>query len=282
MGTAFTTARVLDTGSCRASEHHLISGGRLRRRVDVHSLVALLEHPSQGWLLWDTGYAPRIFDATRGWPYRIYRWVTPMRVSPRQSVVAQLAQIGLKPDEIRTVVLSHLHPDHVAGLRDFPEAEWIVTADAWNGVARKSGFRALLKAFVPGLLPPDFGTRARLLENAVFNGPALDPFGATHDLFGDGSALLVPLPGHARGQLGLLATTTTGRMFFVGDACWVSQSYRECRTPGSVTRIITADWNAVADTINLLHRFWRANPDVSIVPTHCPEAYSRHVVQGSP
>jgi len=278
-GIAFTTVRILDTGSCRASLHHLISGGA-RSFVDVHSLVALLEHPTRGWMLWDTGYAGRIFEATRRWPYRIYRWVTPMRFSPQQSVVAQLAGIGLKPEEIRTVVLSHLHPDHVAGLVDFPEAEWIVTADAWNGVARKSDFGALREAFVPGLLPPDFGRRARLLEADAFNGPPLDPFGPTHDLFGDGSAALVQLPGHARGQIGLLAQTTEGAMFFVGDACWLSESYRECRTPGSITRLIAADWHEVADTIGRLHRFWRANPGVAIVPTHCPEAYRRHVRHG--
>src|SRR4051812_24432424 len=166
MSAPFAAVRILDTGSCRASEHHLISGGS-RRPVDVHSLVALLEHPRRGWLLWDTGYAPRIFDATKRWPYRLYRWVTPMRVSAQQSVLAHLAQIGLEPRHIRTVVLSHLHPDHVAGLMDFQDAEWVIAASAWKAVAQTSGTGALLKAFVPGLLPPDFGTRARLLEDDV-------------------------------------------------------------------------------------------------------------------
>jgi len=275
-GVAFTSARILDTGSCRASLHHLISGGA-RSSVNVHSLVALLEHPTRGWMLWDTGYAGRIFDATKRWPYRIYRWVTPMKFSPQQSVVAQLAHIGLRRQDVRTVLLSHLHPDHVAGLMDFPEAEWIVTADAWNAVARKSGFGALLAAFVPGLLPANFESRARLLEASAFNGPPLDPFGPTHDLFGDGSATLVALPGHARGQIGLLAKTAGGALFFVSDACWLSESYRECRTPGAITRIIAADWSEVADTIDRLHRFWLANPDIAIVPTHCPEAYRQHV-----
>ena len=53
---------VLDTGYCTASEHHLIQGGR-RRRLIVHSVAALLQHPQHGWLLWDAGYAPRLLDA---------------------------------------------------------------------------------------------------------------------------------------------------------------------------------------------------------------------------
>src|SRR5262245_41999280 len=64
---------VVDTGYCLASEHHLIRGGA-RQTIHCHSIVALLEHPQHGWLLWDTGYAPRMLDATRWPPYRFYRW----------------------------------------------------------------------------------------------------------------------------------------------------------------------------------------------------------------
>ncbi len=81
MPTTLTQCHVLDTGYCTASEHHLIQGGR-RRRVVVHSVAALLRHPAQGWLLWDAGYAPRLLDATRRLPFRLYRWVTPMHVRP--------------------------------------------------------------------------------------------------------------------------------------------------------------------------------------------------------
>jgi hypothetical protein len=58
---------ILDTGYCLASEHHLIQGGQ-RRPIQCHSLVALIKHPDQGWLLWDTGYAPRMLSETRRWP----------------------------------------------------------------------------------------------------------------------------------------------------------------------------------------------------------------------
>ena len=45
------TCRVLDTGHCLESEHHLIRGGR-HVRIACHSIVALLHHPSHGWTLW--------------------------------------------------------------------------------------------------------------------------------------------------------------------------------------------------------------------------------------
>ena len=165
-------------------------------------MAALLQHPQHGWLLWDAGYAPRLLDATRRLPFRLYRWVTPMHVRPELAVVAQLGRYGLTTRDVRRVVVSHFHADHVAGLRDFPTADLIALRSAYEDVAGRSGLRALAVAFVPALLPDDFDRRAALLP--AFTGPALGTLGATYDLFGDGSAVLTELPGHARGQMGLL------------------------------------------------------------------------------
>jgi glyoxylase-like metal-dependent hydrolase (beta-lactamase superfamily II) len=265
---------VLDTGYCTASEHHLIQGGR-RRRIMVHSVAALLQHPQHGWLLWDAGYAPRLLDATRRLPYRLYRWVTPMHVRPELAVVAQLGRYGLTPRDVRRVVVSHFHADHVAGLRDFPTSDLIALRSAYEDVAGRRGLRALAVAFVPALLPDDFDRRATLLPS--FTGPPLGTLGATHDLFADGSAVLTELPGHARGQMGLLAQTPHGRVFFAADSCWLSASYRERRPPHRMTNFFIDDPAAMRQTIDHLHDFAQANPDVAVVPSHCPEAFERHV-----
>ena len=98
-GPTLTQCHLLDTGYCTASEHHLIQGGQ-RKRVVVHSVAALLQHPTHGWLLWDAGYAPRLLDATRRLPFRLYRWVTPMHVRPELAVVAQLGRFGLEPRDV--------------------------------------------------------------------------------------------------------------------------------------------------------------------------------------
>jgi len=71
---------VLDTGYCLASEQHILQGGE-RRQIACHALAILLHHPQQGWLLWDTGYAPRIFDVTRNFPFSLYRQATPLHIA---------------------------------------------------------------------------------------------------------------------------------------------------------------------------------------------------------
>src|SRR5689334_18389454 len=260
---------VLDTGGCLAFEAHLVRGGRWTR-VRCPSLVALLRHPREGWVLWDTGYAPHLVECTRRMPYRLYRWATPLRLAPELAAAAQLARLGLQVADVRHVVLSHFHADHIAGLRDFPRARVWAHELAYADVAGRSGISALRRAFVPGLLPSDFEARTTFL--APFGGAALGELGPTHDLFGDGLLQLVELPGHARGQLGLFARTTRGALFFAADSCWLRAGYQRERDPHWITRLITDDDRVQAATLRRLANFARARPEVLIVPSHCPEA----------
>jgi glyoxylase-like metal-dependent hydrolase (beta-lactamase superfamily II) len=265
---------VLDTGYCLASEHHIMRGGE-RRKVRCHSIVALLRHPEQGWFLWDAGYAPRMLEATRRLPYRLYRLATPLHIAANLAVVAQLPHFGLTPSDITTIIISHFHADHVASLRDFPQARMFATKEAYESVRTRRGISALRRAFIPSLLPSDFERRATLISD--FDGPTLPGLGPTHDLFGDGSALLVRLPGHAKGQVGMLANTERGPVLFAADGCWLTRQVREQRPPHLITNLFVDDPQAVRSTILGLNIFMQARPDVAIVPTHCPEAFEREV-----
>jgi glyoxylase-like metal-dependent hydrolase (beta-lactamase superfamily II) len=265
---------VLDTGYCLASEHHVIQGGQ-HRQIECHSLVALIQHPRQGWLLWDAGYAPRVLEATRHLPFSLYRRVTPLRVRPELAVIAQLQHFGLSPADVRRVVISHFHADHIAGLRDFPQAEFVASRTAYDHVSPRRGLSALHRGFIPVLLPEDFNQRLTLLE--AFRDAPLPALGPTHDLFGDGSLQLVALPGHARGQVGLLAQTWRGPRLFAADSCWLSRSVYERRPPHRVTNVLIDDATAVRTTIERLHDFLKASPEVVLVPSHCPEAFAREV-----
>jgi glyoxylase-like metal-dependent hydrolase (beta-lactamase superfamily II) len=268
------TCHLLDTGYCLASEHRLIRGGQ-RREVRCHSLVALLRHPAQGWLLWDAGYAPRMLDATERMPYALYRRVTPLRLNPALAVVHQLARWDLTPRDIRRVIVSHFHADHIAGLRDFPDATFSATRAAYAGIVDRTGIAALRRGYIPMLLPDDFAQRAELLP--VFTGDELPGIGATHDLFGDGALRLVALPGHARGQMGLLAQTARGPLLFAADGCWLTRSITTNTPPHPITNLLVDDPRAVRRTIGGLHAFALARPDVTIIPSHCPEAFAREV-----
>lgn len=259
---------LLDTGHCRSWEHHLIKGGR-RRLIDVPCIVALMRHPQRGWGLFDTGYSPRILTATAAMPHRIYRWVTPMTIPPAWAVSAQIVRFGIRPDDLQWIVISHFHADHIAGLRDFPHARFIATRAAFEDVCHRRSVRALIRAYLPSLLPEDFAARASLIES--FASTALAPLGPTHDVFGDGLIRLVPLPGHARGQVGARIEATGGAVLLSADACWLSRGYRELRDAHWLTRLIVDDVEATRSTLVKVHALSAANPSLRIVPTHCPE-----------
>ncbi len=265
---------LLDTGYCLAYEAMVMQGGRFQQ-IACHAPVALLQHPAHGWFLFDTGYAPRIFESTESWPKRLFRYVTPLRLNPRLATVAQLGALGLTADDIQAVVISHFHADHVAGLHDFPRARLIASRAAWDDLCARQGFAALTKGFLLDLIPTDFAARATLID--TFAGPTLPALGSTHDLFADGSALLIPLPGHACGQMGLLVQTDRGPILLAADGSWLTRSYRERRPPARFADQIAHDPQALIETLNRLHDFALARPDVAIVPTHCAEALGREL-----
>lgn len=271
---AVVHCHLLDTGYCLAREKYILQGGS-RRMVACHSLVALLRHPEHGWLLWDTGYAPRMLEVTRRLPFALYRVATPLRLQSELAVVAQLPRLGLHASDIRHVLISHFHADHIAGLRDFPDAIYIASQRAYSDVATRRGLSALSRAFIPALLPEQFERRATLLP--AFGGKTLPELGATHDLFDDGSLLLVDLPGHACGQIGLLARTTRGRILFAADGCWMRRSLRENRPPSRLTNLFVDDPAMQRTTMQRLRAFVQAQPDVLLIPSHCPEAFASEV-----
>jgi glyoxylase-like metal-dependent hydrolase (beta-lactamase superfamily II) len=262
---------LIDTGHCVVPERHVLRGGS-RRSLECHALIGLIGHPTHGWTLWDAGYAMRMLAATRRWPYWLYRLATPLRLSPDLDPARQLRGLGVEPGALRRVIVSHFHADHIAALRDFPTAEIVATVAAVESVRGLRGLVALRRGLLPKLLPADWPARVRSLP--AFTGPALPHLGPSHDLFGDGLLLLVGLPGHARGQIGALLQTNTGPVLLAADGAWTSRSIRERRPPSRLTHLFIDDARAMRRTLDALHAFAAARPDVRIVPTHCPEIYA--------
>ena len=58
--------------------------------AEFPALVGLILHPTEGAILFDTGYDPAFFTATHAMPERLYRWVTPVKLKHGEAVSAQL------------------------------------------------------------------------------------------------------------------------------------------------------------------------------------------------
>ncbi len=278
------STEVLVAGYCLQSYRFVVSGGT-HRKVALAASFALLRHPRHGVILFDTGYAPRSKEAVTRLPFSLYGKVLPITIEPEWSAQARLAARGIAADDVRFVIVSHFHADHVGGLRDFPRATFIASRDAYARVRGLNGLQALRAAFIPDLLPDDFATRLHLLdlegedrqESADLparTGP-WSVFPRTLDLFGDGSVVVIPLPGHAAGQIGLLVRSgATSRTLLASDGAWTCESFRRRRMPSRLTAPILDDWRAARRTLGRLHAVWRTEPTVEIAPCHCPEYHA--------
>ena len=242
-----------------------VQGGAWRQGV-FPALFAAVATPL-GWLVVDTGYAPRVLDQCRtGW-WRLYPWLLPVTLKPEQTAVEQMA--GKK---IAGVFLTHFHADHEGGLRDFPGVPLYASREGWEAAKALRGLASLRAAHLPGLLPDDFLDRVTLIDCGTAAAPDWVPLGWSEgaDVFGDGTLWAVPLPGHAAGQLGLMFQNDDRKIIFlVADAMWRADWLAEDHGPRWPVRMVTHDWQAFQHTLLRLQRLAIERPDISFVPFHC-------------
>lgn len=267
----------LDTGYCTALERIVLRTGKLHM-MKFPAICVLFQHPLYGPILFDTGYARYVKEETRHFPYRLYRWLTPMFFGEEKSAANQLKARGIHPEDVKKIILSHFHADHIGGVKDFKHAHFIYLQEAYENLKGLTGMQALRKGYLPGLLPKDFEKRSFPFESNKANTIALpyQEFPHGHDILGDGSLISVPLPGHAKGQIGLFAQTEDRRSLFLAvDACWHSRAYRELEGPHPIAKLILNDYEEYMETLKKLYTFHRNHPEIAIIPTHCPEVYAQ-------
>lgn len=256
----------LNTGYTTGMEWVTKGRGRWKKLI-FPAYCGLLKDDSLGYILFDTGYGPDFRRATRKLPYRLYRWATPVYYDEGQDIVSRLRQIGITPDDVGHIFISHLHADHIGHLKAFTNARYICHSGALD-LLRYTPFRQVRNGFLPELLPQFLTDRLMMLEND--DATHDDILGKTWPLFG-GLLEAVELPGHARGQTGLIFSHEGKRIFLVADACWFTSSITTLNKPHGIVSLIVDDWKAFGDTLARLHKWQSANPDAVMIPSHCTE-----------
>jgi glyoxylase-like metal-dependent hydrolase (beta-lactamase superfamily II) len=185
-----------------------LAGGWRHGSLPVN--VFAIEHPD-GVCLFDTGQTARA--ASNGYFPRWYPFFRLARfeLGQEDEAAAQLRRVGLDPEAVRWIVLSHLHTDHVGGLAGFPGAEVFVSRREWR---RAKGLAGHLRGYLPHHWPA--GLTPRLVD--VPPAP-LGPFASHVDVAGDGRLLLVPTPGHTPGHMALLVCSEERSYLCGGDIC---------------------------------------------------------------
>jgi glyoxylase-like metal-dependent hydrolase (beta-lactamase superfamily II) len=268
---------LLKVGHCSHPECVTQRGGRLTT-TRFPALVGLIVHPQRGPMLFDTGYSDAFFAATKPFPERFYRWVTPVTLPGDESLIEQLARHGYTPGDIKHLFVSHLHADHIAGLSDYANARFFAMRAEVDAMRRRSRIGALRRGFLPALLPANFEARLSFVEDfpRVRLADSMKPFVEGFDLLGDGSLIGVPLPGHTAGKMGVLFRAGDGRdVFLVADACWSLDAVKRDRPPTWIASQLFADKRAYLDTFYAVRQLLATRSDLLIVPSHCESTWRR-------
>lgn len=252
-----------EVGYCTHPECMVVSGGRFCQ-VRFPAMAARIQHAS-GTLLFDTGYAEHFFTATAGFPEKLYALTTPV-TQEKPPLCQQLSKA--ENQAIDSIFLSHFHADHIAGVRDFPQASLICSHQAYDfSQSNRSRLLKTKQGVLPDLLPDDFLERAIFIENLphVELPTVMKPFTHGRQLY-DG-IFAIELPGHAVGHYGLWLAEAD--MFLLADAVWDFRTISENRRPNRLTSLIMSDSKAFAKTIDKLQILYRNAPHIRQIPSHC-------------
>ena len=174
--------------------------------------VFLVEHPTAGRLLVDTGFHASVQDGARTSLGRRQAWIIPAREQPGESAPEQLRAAGVEPEEVATIVMTHLHNDHASGAIQFPHATFVVDAAEWRA-ACKGGFA---EGYRHEHFDQPFDWRTVDYEGAAPHAG----FDRSLDLFGDGSVRLLSTPGHTQGHQSVLLRLRGRELLLTGDAAY--------------------------------------------------------------
>jgi glyoxylase-like metal-dependent hydrolase (beta-lactamase superfamily II) len=244
-----------------------------QNRKDIRFYAAWLHiaHEQLGHLLVDTGYNRLFHEATRSFPSRLYAWATPVTITDEDTAVAILKKKGVAAEEVKYIIITHFHADHICALRDFPNAQFICSRSALDDVSRLNGWRAVSKGVLKPLLPDDFYARVLAIEDVSPIAIQLAGGLTARSLFGDPMIQLVSMPGHATGMLGVLLRQTDETIFYAADAQWDKEVFEAGVWPSKLVKLFFGSWDDFLTTTTKLRAYMAAEPATRLMFTHCKQ-----------
>ena len=252
----------LTTGQVRIhAKMHRGEGTGLRRRakilrkgpmgelVPIHAW--LIEHP-EGLLLVDSGETHAVRNTT----------FAEFHVSRGDELDHQLEAADVAPADVKRVVLTHIHGDHVNGLRHLPNAT--VLANTREIAVANSPMGRLQRAISRQPLPPGFDPRPITLD-----GPAIGAFATAKALTADGRVVAVSTPGHTLGHIAILVVQPDHHVLLGGDTAYDQPQLQDLHVDG-----VSPKDDITIATMKTILAHAETNPTVYL-PSHDPQSARR-------
>src|SRR4051812_25581220 len=152
-------------------------------------------------MVWDTGFVPGSNPN-----------------APKVSLTEQLAQLKIKPEQVKYVGISHFHGDHTGQLPSLPGAMLLIGQREWEALTAPK---------------PMAGANVAAFQHWISGGGKVEPQAADKDVFGDGTVMILRTPGHTPGHQALLVRLKDkGPVILLGDAVHFHENYVSDGVPG--------------------------------------------------
>jgi glyoxylase-like metal-dependent hydrolase (beta-lactamase superfamily II) len=200
----------------------------------------LIKH-GDDYMVWDTGWG-----------------MSAGPVAPKTSLVDLLAQVNVKPEQIKYLGISHYHGDHVGQVNSFPKAMLLIGKGDWDVLTGPKLPPSIRR-------PPGDIMSSEPFMNWISGGGTVEPVLLDKDVFGDGTVMMLNTPGHTPGHHVLLVKLPRmGNLLLSGDLAHFRENY---------DNNVVAGFNSNrADTLASIDRVKQiaANLKATVVVQHDP------------
>lgn len=221
------------------------------------SLVILLKHIEYGYILIDTGYGNFLNNDKIKSVF--YKTLTQSQFTYDNHICYQLIKDGISREDIKHIIITHFHPDNIGALDSFYHCTIHASKHIYNTLLNKN------KTFISPLLNENVIAAFKTIENEskkVENHFLNKYFINVYDLFGEGSILIVNLPGHTEDQVGVFIPTLN--TFFISDAALLNDDNQLI----SNHFILNENKKRYQHSLEILIRIQQEHPEITFISHH--------------
>jgi N-acyl homoserine lactone hydrolase len=220
----------------------------------------VVKHP-KGNVLFDTGNNDKLIDDKNWWPAGLQGLKPAM--TPDMAIDFQLKKIGLTPDDIKYVVLSHMHLDHGGNAAKFPNSTIVVQKTEIQNAfwpEQGTGGPYVIGDFLPLRAP----------NSNYPNAQKMIQLDGDLDLFGDGTMIVKRWIAHTPGsQMMTVKLRNFGLAILTGDNVYFRENVEKSIAPNLVLSYDPAGYYRAYEWIRMM----MATQKADYFTAHDPDAF---------
>lgn len=253
--------KIIKQGSCKVFGKALDKKAK-KKFYDIPAYCLYLELNNRKILI-DTGYNQEFFSASKKFPERIMRYITPVKKNT-PSLIETLRKEGISFDENINILISHWHPDHIGSLKEVQKNTIYASTLEYRALTSLNTIKQVKYAFLKGLVPKNISFKS--IETCkklnIFN----NYFHSVYDIFSDNSIYAVSLFGHSPNQYGFYIPKY--EILYVADAVYTERNLLEDEKLHSLLLNIAWDKLEAKKTFVNLKSFMEAYPNTKLITSH--------------